>query len=158
MLEVGRVCLKIAGREAGRYCVVVKRMDENFVMVTGPRDLTSVKRRRCNIDHLEPLMEALRIKSDAADSEVLKAYQQANLITKLGLEAGKAAAGKPGKKPEKAEKPAEKKEARPKKTKKEKPAERKAGKGKPRKAPEKPKRPAGRKSARKPAPKKKARK
>ena len=123
MIEVGRLCLKIAGRESGRYCVVVKKMDENFVMVTGPRELTSVKRRRCNICHLEPVMETLNIKSDAPDSEILKAYQQANLITKLGL--GPRMAGKP-EKVEKKERPGEKKG----KPKKEKLPERKAEKAK----------------------------
>jgi large subunit ribosomal protein L14e len=110
MLDVGRVCLKTAGREAGRYCVVVKKMDESFVMITGPKELTSVKRRRCNISHLEPIMEAIKIKSDAPDSEVIKAYQSANLTKKLGLE--------PRAKPSKGarpEKKAEAKKAEPKK-------------------------------------------
>ena len=90
MLDVGRVCLKIAGREAGKYCVVVKKMDESFVMITGPKELTSVKRRRCNISHLEPLIDVIKIKSDAPDNDILKAYQDANLTNKLGLEPGKA--------------------------------------------------------------------
>lgn len=140
MIEVGRVCLKVAGREAGRYCVVVKRMDEKFVMVTGPRDLTSVKRRRCNISHLEPLMESLKIKSDADDSDVLKAYQQASLITKLGIEPvkarkpeGKARAEAKKEKPEVKAKPAGKKTRKPAaKPKKEKPKAEK--KTRPRKA------------------------
>jgi large subunit ribosomal protein L14e len=125
MIEVGRLCLKIAGREAGRYCIVVKKMDENFVMVTGPRELTSVKRRRCNINHLEPIMETLNIKSDAPDSEILKAYQQANLIKKLGLE--------PNVKAAKAEKRAAEREGKARKEgpppSKAKHPERKAGKG-----------------------------
>ncbi|MEM5790964.1 MAG: 50S ribosomal protein L14e, partial [Candidatus Aenigmatarchaeota archaeon] len=41
-LEVGRVCLKIAGREAGKYCVVLKKIDDNFVLITGPKSLTGV--------------------------------------------------------------------------------------------------------------------
>lgn len=86
MFEIGRVCMKTAGREAGKYCVVVKKEDENFVMVTGPRSITSVKRRRCNINHLEPLTEKINIKSDASDADVLKAYQDASVFVKLGLE------------------------------------------------------------------------
>lgn len=106
MFEVGRVCLKLAGREAGNYCVIVKKMDEKFVMVTGPKSLTKVKRRRCNINHLEPIEEKVRIKSEASDSEVLKAYQEASLLSRLGFEKPKK-----GKKAEKHEaKPAEKKE------------------------------------------------
>lgn len=89
MFEIGRVCLKTAGREAGNYCVIVKKMDEDFVMVTGPKSLTRVKRRRCNINHLEPIEEMVKIKSDASDTEVLKAYQQASTLARLGLEKGK---------------------------------------------------------------------
>jgi large subunit ribosomal protein L14e len=151
MLDVGRVCLKTAGREAGRYCVIVKNVDENFVLVTGPRELTSVKRRRCNINHLEPLMDALNIKSDAPDSEVLKAYQKANLITKLGLGLGPGKAKPSGKaEPRKAEKGEKVKEIRKgkKPEKKEKP-EKKAKKEKAKKE---------KKPSKKASPKKKAKK
>ncbi len=89
MFEIGRVCLKIAGREAGRYCVIVNRIDDNFVTVTGPRNLTDVKRRRCNVNHLEPILDVLKIKADATDESVLKAYQEANLMKKLNLEVRK---------------------------------------------------------------------
>ncbi len=59
-IEVGRLCIKTAGREAGEKCVVVDIIDEKFVEVVG----TSVKNRRCNINHLEPLTESIEIKSD----------------------------------------------------------------------------------------------
>ena len=85
MFDVGRVCLKVAGREAGKYCVVVKKLDANFVLVTGPRSVTQVKRRKCNILHLEPLKESLEIKDDASDEEVIRAYEHASLFTKLDL-------------------------------------------------------------------------
>ena len=85
MFDVGRVCLKVAGREAGKYCVIVNRIDENFVTVTGPKELTEVKRRRCNVSHLEPIVDTLEIKADASDEEVMKAYQKANLLEKLNL-------------------------------------------------------------------------
>lgn len=60
-IEVGRICVKTAGREAGKYCVVVDIVDENFVIITGPKDVTGVKRRRCNIKHLEPTPEKVDI-------------------------------------------------------------------------------------------------
>jgi large subunit ribosomal protein L14e len=85
MFDVGRVCMKVAGREAGKYCVVVKKLDANFVLVTGPRSVTQVKRRKCNILHLEPLKESLKIKDDASDEEVIKAYEEASLFSKLDL-------------------------------------------------------------------------
>ena len=84
-LDVGRVCIKIAGREAGRYAVVLKKMKDNFVLITGPKILTQVKRRRCNVDHLEPTPYLLKIKEEASDAEVMKAYEEAGLLKKLGL-------------------------------------------------------------------------
>ena len=96
-LEVGRVCMKIAGREAGKYCVVIKKLkdektkSDTFVMVTGPRFLTGVKRRRANINHLEPTPYTLEIKEDSTDEEVLKAWEKAGLITKFNLKRPSAA-------------------------------------------------------------------
>lgn len=77
LFDVGRVCIKTAGREAGRKCVVVDIIDKNFVLITGPKELTGVKRRRVNIDHLEPLDVKLNIKKGADDKEVAKALKKA---------------------------------------------------------------------------------
>ena len=74
--EVGRVCIKKTGREAARQCVVVDIIDKNFVLVTGPRNLTGVRRRRCNIDHLEFTDLKLPIKRGAKDEEVAKAFSK----------------------------------------------------------------------------------
>ena len=59
-IEVGRVCVKTAGREAGEKCAIVEIIDENFVEVIGE----SVKNRRCNINHLEPLDETIEVTDD----------------------------------------------------------------------------------------------
>lgn len=86
VFEIGRVCIKTAGREAGKYCVVVKKEEnKSFVLVTGPKLLTGVKRRRCNIAHLKPTEHKLDIKEDAKDEEVIEAYEVAGLIKKLKL-------------------------------------------------------------------------
>ena len=146
MLEPGRVCVKTAGREAGKYCVIVKKMEENFVLITGPKSVTDVKRRRCNINHLEPTMEKLDIKADAPDSEVEKALKEIGFYGKFY----KRVQAKPGEekpepvkeaprehkekvKEEKAERK-EKPKKEPKEKKKEKP---KARKARPEKKPEK---------------------
>ena len=78
-IEVGRVCVKIAGRESGRKCVVVDIIDENFVLVTGPKSLTGVRRRRANVRHLEPTEAKISITRGADDEEVLKAIEEAGL-------------------------------------------------------------------------------
>jgi len=75
-MEVGRVCLKLRGREAGGRCVIVNIIDRNYVLVTGPEDLTGVRRRRINMSHLRPLDEKLDIESNASDEEVKEALQQ----------------------------------------------------------------------------------
>ncbi|MEM1741394.1 MAG: 50S ribosomal protein L14e [Desulfurococcaceae archaeon] len=79
-IEIGRICVKLAGREAGRKCVIVDIIDENFVLITGPKQLTGVKRRRVNIKHIEPLNIVININRGASDEEVIKALESNNLI------------------------------------------------------------------------------
>jgi len=69
-IEVGRVCVKVAGRESGRKCVIVDVMDKSFVVVTGPKKVTGVKRRRVNINHVAPTEDVIPIKRGASDDEV----------------------------------------------------------------------------------------
>lgn len=68
-LEIGRVCVKLAGHEAGRECVVVDVIDKNFVLVAGP----GIKRRRCNVLHLQPTERKLDIPRGCSDDEVKRA-------------------------------------------------------------------------------------
>jgi large subunit ribosomal protein L14e len=74
-IEVGRICVKLAGREAGRKCVIVDLADKSFVVVTGPKSVTGVKRRRVNIDHIEPLQDKIDIKRGVSDEEVAEALK-----------------------------------------------------------------------------------
>ena len=75
MFEVGRICVKIAGRDANEKCVVVEVIDKNYVMIDG-----ATRRRKCNVDHLEPLNQKIDIKKGATHEEVKKAFE------KLGFE------------------------------------------------------------------------
>ena len=70
-MEVGRLCVKLAGREAGCRCVVVDVIDRNYVLVTGPEELTGVRRRRVNMSHLKPLDERIDIPRNASDQEIM---------------------------------------------------------------------------------------
>ncbi|MDI6819355.1 MAG: 50S ribosomal protein L14e [Candidatus Hodarchaeaceae archaeon] len=76
VLDIGRVCVKIAGREAGNRCVVVGVVDKTHVLISGP----NVKRRRCNVRHLEPLLNKLGIAEGASDEDVRKAFEAAGLL------------------------------------------------------------------------------
>jgi len=77
------VCIKTAGREAGRKCVVVKLLDENFVVVTGPKELTGVKRRRVNVKHLVPLNIKIDIEEDADDKKVIEALKETSIYQEI---------------------------------------------------------------------------
>ena len=75
-MEIGRVCIKIAGKETGKLCVVVDKLDRNFVIIDSPY----VKRRRCNIRHLEPTEHVIKISKGAKSKEVEEALKKANLL------------------------------------------------------------------------------
>jgi large subunit ribosomal protein L14e len=90
-MEIGQVCVKIVGREKGKYCVVVKKVDKNFVIVSGPKALTGVKRRKANVIHLQPLQYKIEIKEDASDEELLEAWKKSGLVEKFGLKLPSAA-------------------------------------------------------------------
>ena len=76
-IEVGRICVKLNGREAGRKCVIVDVIDKNFVLITGPKKLTGIRRRRTNVKHLELTTESLEVKKGASDEDVEKVVQRA---------------------------------------------------------------------------------
>ena len=86
VFEVGRVCLKTAGRDAGGICTIVNKVDAHNVLVTGPKLLTGVRRRKVNIDHLHPTQEKVKVKADATDVDVLDAYKKEDLFSKFRLE------------------------------------------------------------------------
>jgi large subunit ribosomal protein L14e len=76
-IEVGRICVKQVGREIGKKCVVVDVMDKSFVLVTGPKKITGIKRRRVNINHVMPLQEKIEVKRGASDDEVAQVLEAA---------------------------------------------------------------------------------
>ncbi|MFP3143520.1 MAG: 50S ribosomal protein L14e [Caldisphaera sp.] len=79
-IEIGRICIKSVGKESGRKCVVVDIIDQNFVLVTGPKSVSGIKRRRVNIKHLIPLDKLINIQKGANDEEVLAQLKNSNLI------------------------------------------------------------------------------
>jgi large subunit ribosomal protein L14e len=76
-IEVGRICVKQAGREQGQKCVVIDVMDKSFILVTGPKKLTGIKRRRVNLNHVSPLEDKIEVKRGASDEEVTQALEAA---------------------------------------------------------------------------------
>ena len=80
IFDVGRICVKLAGREAGRKCIVVDKLDKNYVIISGPVKISKVKRRRVNLKQLEPIDELIKIKKGISDEELEKVLQSENKI------------------------------------------------------------------------------
>src|SRR3989338_6889566 len=74
IFDVGRVCVKIAGRDAGNKCVVVEQLDNTYVLIDG-----ATRRRKVNIRHLEPLDTVLELSAGAAHEEVERALAALSL-------------------------------------------------------------------------------
>jgi large subunit ribosomal protein L14e len=70
-MDIGRICVKLRGREKGNQCVIVDVVDRNYVVVTGPPEINGVRRRRVNMSHLQPLEETIDIRRNATDEEIL---------------------------------------------------------------------------------------
>jgi len=71
MYEIGRLCVKLAGRDARMKCVIIEVLDNNYVMIDG-----QTRRRKCNINHIEPLDKVLKLKKKATHSEVKTALKK----------------------------------------------------------------------------------
>jgi len=76
MIEIGRLVVKIAGRDAGKKALIVDILDDTYVMLDG-----ETRRRKSNIIHIEPLNQVVEIKKNASHDEVAKALKE------LGIEA-----------------------------------------------------------------------
>jgi len=85
-IEVGRICVKVTGREAGKKCVIVDVMDKSFIVVTGPKKVTGVRRRRANINHVEPLQYKVEIKRAASDEEIAEVLKSAGKLEMMAQE------------------------------------------------------------------------
>lgn len=85
LFEIGRLCLKIAGRDADKRCVIIDQLDANYVLVDG-----QTRRRKVNIKHLEALPKIIEIARNASPSEIKKAFDN------LGLEVTESKSKKTG--------------------------------------------------------------
>ena len=102
MLEVGRLAIKTAGRDAGKHCVVVEVIDKTFVLIDG-----QVRRKKCNVKHVEPLKTVIKIKKGASHAEVLKEFKKLKLDV-VEKKTRKKTGARPKRKRVKKEKPVKK--------------------------------------------------
>ena len=110
MMEIGRLVVKTAGRDAGKRGVIIDVISANYVLVDG-----EVRRKKVNIMHLEPLENVIKIGKNAQHEEVSAELKKIGIVgrkisarDKVNEKPAKARANTPAK-------PAEKKAA-PKKT------------------------------------------
>jgi len=75
MIEVGRLVVKTNGRDAGKIGVIVEKIDNTYVLIDG-----QVRRRKCNIAHIELLAKKISIKPKATTDTIKKE------LKKLGIE------------------------------------------------------------------------
>ncbi|MDW8044035.1 MAG: 50S ribosomal protein L14e [Nitrososphaerota archaeon] len=78
--QIGRIAVKKRGREAGLKCVVVDVVKDDMLLVTGPKDVSGVRRRRVNVMHLAFTPHRVRIRRGATDEEVKRALEEAGLL------------------------------------------------------------------------------
>ncbi len=62
LLEVGRLVVKTAGRDAMEYGVIVEKIDETFFLVDG-----NTRRKKVSKAHIEPVGKVLDIKSGSTE-------------------------------------------------------------------------------------------
>jgi large subunit ribosomal protein L14e len=82
-IEVGRICIKEVGRELGQKCVIIDVLDKGFVLVTGPKKVTGVKRRRVNINHVMPTQDKIEVKRGASDEEVAQVLESEGKLQQM---------------------------------------------------------------------------
>jgi large subunit ribosomal protein L14e len=97
MFEIGRICVKIAGRDARKKAVIIDVIDKNYVLIDG-----ETRRRKCNINHLEPLNKIVKIKKKASP-DIVKGIFKKELNIELSEKKPKIKKEKPKKKPKKQE-------------------------------------------------------
>lgn len=81
VIEVGRLVVKTAGRDAANYAVVVEVLDDKYVLIDG-----NVRRKKVNMHHVEPLNKTLDVKKGASTKDVLAAFEKANIVVKKKVE------------------------------------------------------------------------
>lgn len=77
VFEVGRICIKTAGRDAGLKCIIVDVLDNNFVLIDG-----QTRRRKCNTNHLEALSETIKLKKNASRKDVVAEFKKLKIELK----------------------------------------------------------------------------
>ncbi len=113
MFELGRLAVKIAGRDAGKKCVVVDILENGRVLIDG-----ETRRKPCNLKHLEPLPHILPIQRDISHEDLKKELKKVGIDIRETKPKAAAPQSAAAAKSTKEQKPEEKKQEKKKKAKK----------------------------------------
>ena len=106
-MQVGRLCTKLAGRDAGNVAVIVDIDAKGKLLLDG-----NVRRRAVNAAHVVPMEKTISITKGASHDVVVKEFEKLGLETRTTKPKPAAPAqGKP--KPAAKAAPAKKPEAKP---------------------------------------------
>ena len=78
MIEIGRVCVKTAGRDASKKCVIIDILDHKYVLIDG-----ETRRRKVNILHIEPLNQVIKTEKNASHEAVSKALEELGIKARV---------------------------------------------------------------------------
>jgi len=77
LFDIGRICVKLAGRDAGLKCIIIDVIDSTTVLIDG-----QTRRRKCNIKHLEPSSQIIKIKKGASSKDVITEFKKLKIDVK----------------------------------------------------------------------------
>ena len=75
MNEIGRVCMKIAGRDAGKMAIIIDQLEEGYVLIDG-----QTRRKKVNVKHIEPIDRVLKIEKNASSAIVKKTLATIDVV------------------------------------------------------------------------------
>lgn len=67
-MQLGEVCIKTKGKDAGKKVVVLSGLNKGRVLIDGK----NVKRKECNVLHLFPTGEKIKVTKEIKHEELLK--------------------------------------------------------------------------------------
>jgi len=76
IFEVGRVCRKTRGDDAGKLCVLLSKPDNNTVSIIGP----NIKKTKVNLNHLEPMPNTVKASGHSSQADITELLKNEGLI------------------------------------------------------------------------------
>lgn len=78
IFEIGRICIKLSGKDAGKLCVVIDLVNEITVFVDGYS-----RRKKCNLKHLEQTEYVVNIFRGITHDDLIRVLESENMPPEL---------------------------------------------------------------------------